>query len=281
MKKLIITADDYGMSRAVNDAIDEGIEAGIITSTNVMTNMPYYRDAIKLKEKNVSVGIHWVLACGKPVLPKEEIPTLVMENGEFYSYKEFRKKLRRRKISYNEIKKELVAQYNLFDELMGAPDYWNTHQNTHVDFGIYRFFVDVALELGITKMRSHQRIYISTNSGLKETMPIGWRLIEPAKAKLLDFWQKNAQRKGEKSPEGLIVYLNKVSHHPLNSILSNIKWGNKEVGEYVIHPAKSNDSVHFGSIVEQRIAEYRLFTADNTMKILRDCDIELVSFDVL
>ena len=48
MKKLIVTADDYGMSRAVNAAIDAGIEAGLITSTNVMTNMPFYREAVKL-----------------------------------------------------------------------------------------------------------------------------------------------------------------------------------------------------------------------------------------
>ena len=45
MKKLIITADDYGMSRAVNDAIDAGIAAGLITSTNVMVNMPLYKEA--------------------------------------------------------------------------------------------------------------------------------------------------------------------------------------------------------------------------------------------
>ena len=43
MKKLIITADDYGMSRAVNDAIDAGVDAGLITSTNAMTNMPLTR----------------------------------------------------------------------------------------------------------------------------------------------------------------------------------------------------------------------------------------------
>ena len=36
MKQLIITADDYGMSRAVNDAIEAGMAAGLITTTNVM-----------------------------------------------------------------------------------------------------------------------------------------------------------------------------------------------------------------------------------------------------
>ncbi len=82
MRKMIVTADDYGMSRAVDDAIDAGIAAGLITSTNVMTNMPFYKDAVKLKNNpKVSVGLHWVLACGNPVSPIEKIPTLVSENG--------------------------------------------------------------------------------------------------------------------------------------------------------------------------------------------------------
>ena len=50
MKKLIVTADDYGMSSAVNRAIDAGAKIGLITSTNVMTNMDYYCEAVKLKE---------------------------------------------------------------------------------------------------------------------------------------------------------------------------------------------------------------------------------------
>lgn len=64
MKQLIITADDYGMSRAVNDAIEAGMAAGLITTTNVMTNMPLYKEAKTLKDKfpNVSVGVHWTLS---------------------------------------------------------------------------------------------------------------------------------------------------------------------------------------------------------------------------
>ena len=64
MKQLIITADDYGMSRAVNDAIEAGMAAGIITTTNVMTNMPLYKEAKSLKDKfpKVSVGLHWTLS---------------------------------------------------------------------------------------------------------------------------------------------------------------------------------------------------------------------------
>lgn len=281
MKKLIITADDYGMSRAVNDAIDAGIDAGLITSTNVMTNMPLYQDAVKLKDKEgLSVGIHWVLACGKPVLPACEIPTLVAPNGEFYSYPEFRRRVRKKLISFTDIKKELVAQYHLYYDLMGQPDYWNTHQNTHVDFGIYRLFVDTAIELGINKMRSHQRLYVKGSSS-SHKMPLVWRLAEPIKAKMLDVWQSNAHKKGISSPNGLIVCLNKDDINNLGYLFQSIRWGKKEIGEYVIHPATNNDSSYFGKIVEQRIREFEMFTSEKTKKIIKDAGITLVSFDEL
>ncbi len=279
MKKLIITADDYGMSRAVNDAIDAGIESGLITTTNVMTNMPLYKEAIKLKDKKgVSVGIHWVLACGKPVLPASEVPTLVSDKGEFYPYPEFRKRLRKKLISFADIKKELIAQYNLYYELMGQPDYWNTHQNTHVDFKIYRLFVDVAKELGINKMRSHQRIYVK-GSDKSQKMPLKWRIAEPLKSKMLDCWQSNAHKKGIASPNGLIVCLNKNDINNLSYLFNNISWKNNQIGEYVIHPATENDSPYFGKIVDQRIREYEMFTTNETKELIKKANIELISFD--
>lgn len=278
MKKVIVTADDYGMSRAVNDAIDMGINAGLITSTNVMTNMPLYKEALKLKDKEgVCVGIHWVLSCGHSVLPAQEIPTLVQENGEFYPYSVFRKRLRKKLISFDDIKKELIAQYNLYYELMGQPDYWNTHQNTHVDFGIYRLFVDTAAELGINKMRSHQRIYVK-GSNDSHKKPLIWRLIEPIKSKMLDSWQHNAHKKGMTSPDGLIVCLNKADKNDLAYVFKNIAWKNNDVGEFVIHPATENDSPYFGNVVQQRIIEYGIFTSEQTKEIIKEAGIELTVY---
>ena len=113
MNKLIITADDFGMSPAVNDAIIQCIAAGIVTSTNVMTNMAYYRDATSLKNSGASLGIHWTLSCGKPVLPRNEIPSLVSNDGIFFSYSEFRNRFRKNMIAKEDIRKELTAQYDM------------------------------------------------------------------------------------------------------------------------------------------------------------------------
>lgn len=279
MKKLIITADDYGMSPAVNKAIDAGIAAGLITATNVMTNMPYYKEAAKLKENpNVSVGLHWVLACGKPVLPKEAIPSLVADNGLFFPYPEFRSRLRKKQISFRDIKKELIAQYQLYFDLMGQPDYWNTHQNTHVDFGIYRLFVDTAAELGIHRMRSHQRIYVPGSDNTQQ-QPLLWRLAEPLKSRMLDVWQNNAHKKGISSPDGLIVCLNNEDINRLEYLFRNIDWKDKRVGEYVIHPATENDSPYFGRIVDQRIREYEMFTSGAQRELFQVCDFELANYE--
>lgn len=278
MKQLIITADDYGMSKAVNAAIDAGIEKGLITSTNVMVNMPEYQESVKLKKiPNLSVGLHWVLACGKSILPVEEIPSLVTKDGGFYPYAEFRQRYRKGLIKNEEIRKELIAQYNLYKDLMGHPDYWNTHENTHVDFKIYSLFVNVAKELGINKMRSHQRIYVP-GSQTDSLQPLKWRLIEPIKSKMLDIWQRNAHKKGIMSPDGLIVCLNNSDVNRLEYVFSNIQWKDNTIGEYVIHPATENDSPYFGNIVEQRIAEYKMFTSSKTKQIIADASIELTTY---
>lgn len=281
MKKLIITADDYGMSRAVNDAIDAGIEAGVIKSTNIMTNMPLYKEAVKYQDNpKISLGLHWVLSCGRPVLSPREIPSLVSESGNFYSYPEFRNRVRKKQILYDDIKKELLAQYHLYYDAIGQPDYWNTHQNVHVDFGVYHLFVEIAAELKIFKMRSHQRIYVPA-SGENEKLPLRWRVIEPVKSRMLDCWQNNAHKKGIASPEGLIVCISEADNANIEYVFANINWKSHEIGEYVIHPATECDSPFFGKISDQRIREYNVFSDGKLISMFQKNGIELVNYNSL
>ena len=278
MKKIIITADDYGMSNAVNRAIDAGAEIGLITSTNVMTNMDYYREAVKLKSlDNFSLGIHFTLSVGKPVCDAFEVPTLVGDDGCFHSVGKFKKLYSKGRISDSEIVKELKAQYERYEEALGKPDYWNTHQNVHVGLKIYRLFVDTACELGIERMRSHQRIYVTPSAKTNKRSLI-WRMTEPIKSRMLNSWQKNANRKGISSPDGIIIALNKDDSKNSEYCFSHINWGKNNIGEFVIHPAIENDSPYFGKMVESRIEEYKRFSNPETKRIIEDMGIELSNF---
>lgn len=149
-----------------------------------------------------------------------------------------------------------------------------------VNFKIYQLFVALAAELKIPAMRSHQRIYVPA-SNPNDKLPLVWRIIEPFKSRLIDHWQHQAHRKGMSSPEGLIVTICPKDMNNIDYVFKNIKWGKHQVGEFVIHPATCNDSPFFGKIVDQRIVEYKLFSAENTLKEIKSCGIELVNYSVL
>lgn len=83
------------------------------------------------------------------------------------------------------------------------------------------------------------------------------------------------------SPEGLIVTICPKDMNNIDYVFKNIKWGKHQVGEFVIHPATCNDSPFFGKIVDQRIVEYKLFSAENTLKEIKSCGIELANYSVL
>lgn len=277
---IIITADDYGMSKSVNKAIKELVKTGTITSMNVMTNMEYYHDFPSVRQINpdLSIGIHWTLTAGRPVSDKKEIPSLVDDNGIFYNYPEFRKRYRQHLITDEDIIKELKEQYKLFYAMSGIPDYWNTHQNVHVDFRIYQLFVKIASEHHISKMRSHQRLYVPSSNKGKSSMPFTWRMIEPIKSRILDHWQSNAHEAGIGSPDGLIVCLNSEDNNNLQYVFQNIQWGKKKCGEYVIHPATSCDSLFFGRIGVQRIKEYQMFSDKRVLETFAKNDINLTNY---
>ncbi len=84
MSKLIINSDDFGYGRAINYAIIDTHQEGILTSATLMTNTPGFEHAVKLAKENptLGVGVHLVLTFLKPL--RDDVPSLVDEEGNFY-----------------------------------------------------------------------------------------------------------------------------------------------------------------------------------------------------
>ena len=83
MRKLIVNADDFGFSEAVNHGILKAMEDGIVTSTSIMANMPGFAHAAALyhEHPDMAVGVHLNLTCYRPLLSTHK--TLVTETGYF------------------------------------------------------------------------------------------------------------------------------------------------------------------------------------------------------
>ncbi|MGE0129738.1 MAG: carbohydrate deacetylase [Blastocatellales bacterium] len=84
-KRLIVNADDFGLTAGVNRAIIEAHTRGIITSATLMANMPAFDDAVRLAKDHPSlgVGLHFNITQGRPVADPSRLGGLLDERGEF------------------------------------------------------------------------------------------------------------------------------------------------------------------------------------------------------
>src|SRR5215471_14962749 len=83
VRRLIINADDFGLTSGVNRAIAEAHHKGVVTSATLMANSQAFTEAVSLAKSNpkLSLGCHVVLVDGAPVTPPDKIPTLLSSNG--------------------------------------------------------------------------------------------------------------------------------------------------------------------------------------------------------
>ncbi len=86
MRRLIVNADDLGLTPGVNHAIIEAHTRGIVTSATLMANMPAFDDAVHLAKAHptLGVGLHFNITQGRPVAAPEQVRSLLNEDGEFF-----------------------------------------------------------------------------------------------------------------------------------------------------------------------------------------------------
>ena len=204
--RLIVTADDYGMCDSVNQAIEECMAAGTVKVTCVMVNMPANAQTASLRKRfpHCSVGIHWTLTEGRPLLPPAQVPSLVQANDTFHPALQLRRRWNQRRINIAELKAELRAQYTRFCEVTGPPDFWNTHENFHVWPGLFNVCVALGHDLRIPAMRSHRRFTVprfQTATAYHWHHPLYW-----VKGTVISRWAKRVAAHGMLMPRRTSVY---------------------------------------------------------------------------
>src|SRR5277367_6592108 len=82
-----VTADDFGLSEGVNEAVERAHRHGILTSASLMVAGPAAADAVRRAQRlpALRVGLHLVVIEGPAVLPPSAIPDLVDKQGQFPS----------------------------------------------------------------------------------------------------------------------------------------------------------------------------------------------------
>lgn len=156
MNRLIVNADDFGLSPSVNEAVIRAHREGILTTASLMVGEPGFEEAVRLAKENpkLGVGLHLVLLHGHAVLPPGKIPGLVNSRGEFSNHPAatgmkyfFRRGLR------EQLRAEIHAQFEKF-RATGLPlDHVNGHLHLHLHPVIFKILMEDSEKLGIRHLR--------------------------------------------------------------------------------------------------------------------------------
>jgi len=156
IRRLIVNADDFGLSHSVNEAVIRAHREGILTSASLMVNEAGFDEAVKLAKENpkLGVGLHVSLLHGHSALPPEKIPGLVNARGEFSNSPVgmgmkyfFDDGLR------EPLQAEIRAQFERF-RATGLPlDHVNGHLHLHLHPVIFKILMDEADTFGIRHFR--------------------------------------------------------------------------------------------------------------------------------
>lgn len=128
MKRLIINADDFGQDEAVFRGIVDLHQAGVVSSTSCMTNMPAWPQAAAYLRAypELGAGVHLVMNAGRPVLPVDQVPALVGPEGRFLDDAHILRSLRWG--TTDQLRAEFRAQIERFLNDVGRlPDHLDNH----------------------------------------------------------------------------------------------------------------------------------------------------------
>jgi hopanoid biosynthesis associated protein HpnK len=155
-RRLIVNADDFGLSPSVNEAVIRAHREGILTTASLMVNETGFEQAVALARENhrLGVGLHLTFLCGHSALPPGSIPRLVNRKAEFSNDPVptgfrlfFDRSLR------PQLRAEIHAQFERFRQTGLVLDHVNGHLHLHLHPTVFSILMQDAKELGIRSVR--------------------------------------------------------------------------------------------------------------------------------
>ena len=276
LRYIIINADDFGRHAEINRAVEEGLVHGCLRSATVMPGGAAFAGAIDIarRHEELGLGVHFTLVDGHPILPPEEIPSLVGSEGDFLpDHTALLKRYLKGSINLEEVRRELAAQLQKV-EATGIPiSHVDSHQHMHTLPGIIDIVLDLAARAGIRAVRTPRTpLFAGAFGGLGQLVG---RLGLSTLARLAAC---KAHRRGLLTPDNFagIVAGEAVSEGELLHLIAHLPQGTTEV---MMHPGTKNDVLQEDSGWQHDFeAELAAILSPRVGEALRKAEVEPVNF---
>jgi chitin disaccharide deacetylase len=285
VRRLIVNADDFGLTTGVNRGIAEAHTRGIVTSATLMANGPAFDDAVRLANSlpPLSVGCHVVLIDGEPVLDAKRLRSITSTDSRRFrdGLPSFALRALTGRMDSGEIEAEATAQIRKLQSAGLSVTHLDTHKHTHLFPAVLRPLLRAARACGVRAIRNPfgPRKPLTPNALLSR--PNLWtryaevRLLRGLAARFYDV----ATGEGLLTPDGTfgIVVTGALDEKLFRAIAAIIPEG---TWEFVCHPGYNDDDLKSVKtrLRASREVELHLLTMPEARELLLQQGVELISY---
>ena len=239
MKRLLLSADDFGLSPAVNEGIERAHRDGLLSTASLMVAGPAAADAVARARRlpDLRVGLHVVAIEGPAVLPPAAIPLLVDKDGWFPSDQlrlglryQFRPAVRR------QLAREIAAQFDAFAATGLRLDHANAHKHMHLHPVVGALLIAAGRRHGLPAVRVP---YEPVGDG-------GGGISARSGAWALRHWTRLLRRQARRAGLGTndrchgIAWSGAMTTERVRSLVRDLRGG---LSEIYFHPAAGRDAI--------------------------------------
>jgi len=284
VRRLIVNADDFGLTRGVNRAIVEASSDGIVTSSTLMANGQAFEDAIAHAKSasRLSVGCHVVLVDGAPVLGGRQASTLSdkkAKNGRFYDrLGAFALRAVSGRVDADEIEAEVTAQIRKLQSAGISVSHLDSHKHTHILPQVLRPLLRAARTCGVPAVRNP---FGPVRFSIVAKYPSLWKRYSQVSVlnRLGSRFRNSVTDAGMLTTDGTvgIVGTGAMDDYLFASIVESLPEG---TWEFVCHPGYNDaelDRIQT-RLRESRAVELQLLTSPQTLELLSRSGVQLISY---
>jgi hopanoid biosynthesis associated protein HpnK len=278
-RQLIVNADDFGASEAVNEAIIRAYKEGVLTSASLMVTGDAFEQAVSLAKENpgLAVGIHLVTVVGRSLLPKSEIPSLVDEDQNFSNNPtaaglKYFFSIRSRR----ELRKELAAQFDKFHSTGLPLSHIDGHLHLHVHPVIFNAALELGANCGARRMRvpeEERRLALN----FERAHALGKTIHTILFGGLARYMKRKLRARGFAFPDRVYGNLQsgRMSERYFLYALDNLRAGTNEI---YFHPAVYDEARPLNSDEQQCLMEFEALTSARVKERLSELNVKLTNY---
>jgi hopanoid biosynthesis associated protein HpnK len=284
VRRLIINADDFGLTSGVNRAILEAYSSGVVTSATLMANAAAFDEAVHLAAltDQFEVGCHVVLVDGAPIMGTRQVPTLIDRRNQGVRFRSgaggFGLAAWTGRIDPQHISAETTAQIGKLQASGIQVTHLDTHKHVHMFPKVLGGVILAAQACGVRAIRNPFEPLRLTQFVHKLGSRKRWLQVRMLNW-LADQFRQTVRRAGMVTTDGSlgIVATGSLDHSLFRDLIENCPEGTWEL---VCHPGYADTdlgNIHT-RLRQSRAVELEVLTSFALRDLLQRQRIELISY---